>query len=107
MISTHILDTTTGNPAGNVEVNLEKRDGESWTPVATAKTNDDGRIAYDCAYEPGDYRLTFKIEQYFSDSSREYFFLDTPIAFRITDTKRKYHVPLLLNPYGMSTYRGS
>ena len=107
MISTHILDTTTGSPASSVEVSLEKRDGDSWAHIATAKTNDDGRIAYDCPNDAGDYRLTFKIEKYFSSSNREHFFLDAPIIFRITDTNRKYHVPLLLNPYGMSTYRGS
>jgi 5-hydroxyisourate hydrolase len=107
MISTHILDTTTGFPAGNVEVCLEKKDGESWEIVATARTNDDGRIAYNNPAEAGDYRLTFKIEEYFAASNREHFFLDSPVIFRITDTNRKYHVPLLINPFGQSTYRGS
>lgn len=105
MISTHILDTTKGVPAANVTVRLEKKNGESWSEVGTDKTNTDGRIAFNCPKEKGDYRLTFHIEEYFK--SEEHFFLNVPVVFRITNTERKYHVPLLLNPYGHSTYRGS
>lgn len=105
MISTHILDTTKGMPAAAVEVLLEKKNGAEWTTLATAKTNNDGRIVYDIAPVAGSYRLTFMIEDYFK--GQEHFFLNTPISFLIKDTNRKYHVPILLNPYGYSTYRGS
>jgi 5-hydroxyisourate hydrolase len=107
MISTHILDTSLGMPAKDVSVVLEKLEGLEWQKLFESKTNTDGRIAFDCAYEAGDYRLTFDIVDYFKSHNQESFFLNTPVAFRITDTKRKYHVPLLLNPYGYSTYRGS
>ncbi len=105
MISTHILDTSLGLPAAAVKVLLEKKSGEVWQPVAVGETNNDGRHAFACPAEAGDYRLTFFIEDYFR--GRESFFLNTPVSFRISDTARKYHVPLLLNPYGLSTYRGS
>jgi 5-hydroxyisourate hydrolase len=105
MISTHILDTTKGMPAANVTVVLEKKSGEDWTHVATDKTNTDGRIVYDSPKETGDYRLIFYIEDYFQ--GQEHFFLNTHIAFRVKSTERKYHVPLIVNPFGLSSYRGS
>lgn len=105
MISTHILDTTKGHPAQSVPVVLEKRVGEEWKEIGRDATNADGRIVFDCEKSAGDYRMTFFIEDYFKGEN--HFFLNTTIPFRITDTGRKYHVPLLLNPYGHSTYRGS
>jgi 5-hydroxyisourate hydrolase len=107
MISTHILDTSLGMPAKDVRVVLEKFDGKIWSQIGESKTNADGRIVFDCPYATGDYRLTFDIVDYFKKQGMESFFLDTPVGFRIVDTNRKYHVPLLLNPYGYSTYRGS
>lgn len=107
MISTHILDTSLGNPAAGVEVKLEREVGGAWKEVSKQATNADGRIAFNNAAEAGNYRLTFDIEGYFKKSGRESFFLAVPVAFRITDVNRKYHVPLLLNPFGYSTYRGS
>jgi 5-hydroxyisourate hydrolase len=105
MISTHILDTTKGLPAQSVPVKLEKLDGGSWKEIGKDQTNADGRIVFNCEKVTGDYRLTFFIEDYYKGD--EHFFLNTTIPFRIKDTNRKYHVPLLLNPYGHSTYRGS
>jgi len=105
MISTHILDTSLGAPAAGVRVTLEKKTGLEWKHLAEGVTNSDGRHAFDCPSETGDYRLTFFIEAYFN--GKESFFLNTPIAFRVNSTGRKYHVPLLLNPFGLSTYRGS
>jgi len=103
MISTHILDLSTGQPAAGVQVMLEK-DG---APLKTESTNADGRIAFQVAYEPGVYRLTFAVATYARRQGQTPFFHDVPITFEITDTGRKYHVPLLLSPYGFSTYRGS
>lgn len=107
MISTHILDTTLGKPADLVEVVLEKFDGKNWVRIFVDKTNSDGRILFNCPFEAGDYKLIFNIDSYFKKINTQAFFLDAQVAFRITDTNRKYHVPLLLNPYGYSTYRGS
>ena len=107
MISTHILDLSTGSPATGVLVTLERKSGDSWTTVQQAETNADGRIAYQCPYEAGTYRLSFGVEAYLSSQGKKPFFLDLPLVFQVTDTGRKYHVPLLLSPYGLSTYRGS
>lgn len=105
MISTHILDTTKGLPASGVSVVLEKHQESGWTEIGKEKTNTDGRIVFQCPKEQGVYRLTFCIEEYYE--TEEHFFMNTPIIFQIKNTERKYHVPLLLNPYGYSTYRGS
>lgn len=105
MISTHILDTSKGMPAANVTVTLEQMSGADWKEIGKDKTNADGRIVFDCPKVAGDYRLTFFIEDYFK--GEEHFFLNSPIIFRVKNTDRKYHVPLLLNPFGLSTYRGS
>lgn len=105
MISTHILDTSKGMPAADVKVTLEQKSGSGWKEIGTDKTNADGRIVFNCPKEAGDYKLTFFIEDYFK--SEDHFFLNSPIIFRVKNTERKYHVPLLLNPFGLSTYRGS
>jgi 5-hydroxyisourate hydrolase len=105
MISTHILDTTKGAPAQGVTVVLEKQEQDNWIIIGTDKTNVDGRIVYNCPKEAGIYKLTFETNEYFKNE--EHFFMNTPIIFKVQNTERKYHVPLLLNPYGYSTYRGS
>ena len=107
MISTHILDTSLGLPAQGVTVTLEKKVGENWTLIGSEQTNADGRIAYQCPAEAGHYRLLFQIDPYFQRNKVTPFFTLAPVIFHITDIGRKYHIPLLLNPYGYSTYRGS
>lgn len=107
MISTHILDTSLGRPAESVIVTLEKKIGDAWTTIKNDQTNSDGRIVFDCPYEAGQYRLTFQIENYFKKQNVSSFFMSVPVAFNVTDINRKYHIPLLLNPFGYSTYRGS
>jgi hydroxyisourate hydrolase len=107
MISTHILDTSIGIPAEGVFITLEKENNGAWQTLSQGTTNADGRLTFDCEKAPGNYRLLFKIESYYEKKKIESFFLDTPVHFKIKDTSRKYHVPLLLNPYGYSTYRGS
>lgn len=104
MISTHILDTSAGSPAAGVPVRLEKRSGDAWVVVGEEKTNSDGRISFACPAEGGTYVLRFDTKSYFG---KDAFFPDVPVVFHIVDTNRKYHVPLLLNPFGYSTYRGS
>lgn len=107
MISTHILDTSLGRPASNVIVDLEISDGSKWIHLESHPTNQDGRIVFQSPPQAGAYRLTFQIEAYFKKNSLPIFFTSAPVVFTIQDTMRKYHVPLLLNPYGYSTYRGS
>jgi 5-hydroxyisourate hydrolase len=108
MISTHILDTTFGTPAESVSVTLEKQAGDgSWISVGSELTNRDGRIAFQCPSDAGTYRLIFEIDPYLRQKGLTPFFISAPVVFQITDTSRKYHVPLLLNPYGYTTYRGS
>lgn len=107
MISTHILDTSIGEPAPNVKVTLEKMTTNEWEVMVEGKTNDDGRFAFDIPFETGKYRIHFHTVEYLNKRNIDNFFLDTPVAFEVKDTNRKYHVPLLLNPFGYSTYRGS
>lgn len=107
MISTHILDTSLGHPAAGVSVKLEKKNGVSWITIASESTNNDGRIAFNIPAEKGSYRLSFEIEAYFKKNKLAAFFPEASVVFQVEDTNRKYHVPLLLNPYGYSTYRGS
>ncbi len=107
MISTHILDTSRGEPAVDVLVRLEKNTADTWSTVGQEVTSPDGRISFKCPYEAGTYRLVFEIDAYFARTGTPSFFTTAPVTFVITDTNRKYHVPLLLNPYGYSTYRGT
>jgi 5-hydroxyisourate hydrolase len=106
-ISTHILDTSLGSPAADVLVQLLKQEGSSWKELSSGITNSDGRAVFQAEITPGIYQIHFQIEDYFKRSHRECFFMNTPVIFKITDLQRKYHVPLLLNPFGYSTYRGS
>jgi 5-hydroxyisourate hydrolase len=111
-ISTHILDVSRGAPAGGVAVRLDMQNtNESWSELSHAWTDDDGRVKpFFLVQEPllgGTYRLVFDTEAYFSNLNQEYFYPQVTIAFRIDDEAQHYHVPLLISPYGYSTYRGS
>lgn len=105
MISTHILDTTKGSAAKGVKVILSRKFQGQWTKVSEGETNADGRFVFETEKVGGDYQIEFLIEEYFN--GQEHFFLNTPVRFKISNLERKYHVPLLLNPYGFSTYRGT
>lgn len=108
MISTHILDTSVGLPAASVRVDLERRTaGGDWTRIGSDATNTDGRIAFPVPFESGEYRLIFHVGDYSQSKSQTPFFPEVTVHVNITDTSRKYHIPLLLNPFGYSTYRGS
>src|SRR3989338_214898 len=106
MISTHILDTSRGHPAADVRVELELQFGDKWKRIGSETTNADGRISFNAPADAGTYRLKFHIDEYFQRNQVTPFFPLATVVFRISDTARKYHVPLLLNPYGYSTYRG-
>ena len=111
-ISTHILDTAQGRPADGVYVVLELQNhDESWTSLSEAWTDEDGRVKpfflVDSHLEAGTYRLVFDTEGYFTRVEKECFFPQVSIVFSIGDTPQHYHVPLLISPFGYSTYRGS
>ena len=109
-ISTHILDTSKGTPAQNVEVVLYQQQDENWNEIAKGVTNSDGRIpdllSKETIIEPGVYKLKFDTKEYFDASAVQTFYPFVEIVFEIK-TDAHYHVPLLLNPFGYSTYRGS
>lgn len=107
MISTHILDTSRGCAAVGVQVSLEKKVNNQWQSIAQSATNADGRISFSVAKDAGIYRLQFQVEEYFKKSNITPFFLDVPVVFHVQDTNRNYHIPLLLNPFGYNTYRGT
>src|SRR4029077_4473641 len=108
-ITTHVLDTARGWPASGVPVLLEIREGEGWREAGRAATDADGRVKQLLAAPPsaGVYRLTFGTETYFRAQGIEAFYPEASIVFHVRDAARHYHVPLLLSPYGYSTYRGS
>jgi len=112
MISTHILDTSRGIPAANVVVTLYKtgdfkQSETEWEKIKTGTTNADGRFVFDCPRVAAHYKIEFDIDSYYAASNEKHFFVFVPAIFLVEDTTRNYHVPLLLNPYGYSTYRGS
>lgn len=110
-ISTHILDTSAGRPAAGVTVRLTYRQGGSWKLVSEAVTNEDGRVpvllAPDEPAAAGTYRLMFDVADYFATRQQDTFYAEIAIEFVMRDPSQHYHVPLLLSPYGYSTYRGS
>lgn len=110
-VTTHVLDTMRGAPAMGVPVRLEKQTSPgSWQLIGKAVTDSDGRAASllppDWAFEPGVYRLTFDTAAYFKTLERLSFYPHVEIVFEARE-RAHYHVPLLLAPYGYSTYRGS
>jgi 5-hydroxyisourate hydrolase len=111
-ITTHVLDTGRGLPAMGVAVLLERADeaGQMQT-LARGVTDSDGRLRdllpEDEALEPGTYRLSFDTGGYFTATSVEGFYPEVSIVFSAREGETHYHVPLLLSPYGYSTYRGS
>jgi 5-hydroxyisourate hydrolase len=105
-VSTHVLDTARGRPAGGVSVTLERADGGP--SIATGTTDDDGRVAElgpdDLA--AGVYRLRFDTASYFAATGQDGFFPEVAVSFEVA-AGQHYHVPVLLSPFAYSTYRGS
>lgn len=127
-ITTHVLDTARGRPASPVLVALDLRSGNSWRRVARAHTDAAGRAtlvptvsegrpvgtrsgpaedAASAAWAAGTYRLTFDTGAYFHAVGVEPFFPEVAVVFELRDPHQHHHVPLLLSPFGYSTYRGS
>jgi 5-hydroxyisourate hydrolase len=114
-LTTHVLDTARGLPASGLRIQLFSLQGGARREVASATTNDDGRIDGPVAegegFEAGEYELVFHAGAYFDRIGLELpkpKFLDTVVLrFGVADPGQHYHVPLLLSPFGYSTYRGS
>ena len=112
-VSSHILDTSTGVPASGVMVTMWRMGGTDtgvWTKLQSRLTNSDGRasnfISWD-DFTPGTYKMHFASGQYFKERQTETFYPYAEVVFEIKDPEVHYHIPLLLNPFGYSTYRGS
>ena len=109
-ITTHVLDAQRGVPAAGVAVELSRREGEGWALVASGVTDADGRLKdllKDVPLSVGTYRITFDTYAYFSANKVEHFYPEVSIVFVVANAASHYHVPLLLSPFGISSYRGS
>ena len=111
-ITTHILDVSAGVPAGGVAVTLERQtSGGDWEIIGKGETDDDGRLrdllSSNADLQIGNYRLTFDTGNYFFDRQVDSFYPQVMVAFTVFSSREHYHVPLLLSPFGYSTYRGS
>jgi 5-hydroxyisourate hydrolase len=111
-ITTHILDISTGRPASGVPVTLEfKSQSKGWEQVGAGETDADGRVGdlldKKMVFFPGHYRITFDTGIYFAGQEIVAFYPQVTVMFTVRDANQHYHVPLLLSPFGYSTYRGS
>lgn len=105
-LSTHVLNLSTGQPAMGIKVSLSKEG----VLLGEGITDSDGRFAdfvEDANLAPGQYQLNFDVADFFSGQALEAFYSTIPVVFVVKDGSRHHHVPLLLSPYGYSTYRGS
>ena len=112
MISTHVLDTARGRPAADMPVVLEQVSASgARREVGRGSTDGDGRVrelmASGMTLEAGTYCLTFECANYFATAGIEGFYPRVLILFTVRDPEQHHHVPLLLSPYGYSTYRGT
>jgi 5-hydroxyisourate hydrolase len=110
-ITTHVLDVSLGRPAANVSVILEAQSAAGqWTETTRGTTDADGRLrewAAAKALPAGIYRLTFDTRAYFVARKIASMYPQVVIVFEVRDAQEHYHIPLLLSPFGYSTYRGS
>ncbi len=110
-ITTHILDVARGRPARDVRVILSVRGADGWQRIAYAMTDRDGRagelLDNDYPLESGTYRLRFETGAYMQRCGVETFYPYAEVVFQVANVEEHFHVPLLLSPFGYSTYRGS
>lgn len=114
-LTTHVLDTSSGTPASNLRIDLYAVDGDERTLLKTVHTNEDGRTEYPMldgdSMNAGTYEMVFHAGTYLRNNglnTSDPLFLDLiPIRFGIANAGQHFHVPLLLSPFGYSTYRGS
>ncbi len=109
-ITTHVLDTATGAPARGIRITCDKMKGDAFEELASGVTDADGRITdllSPKSLESGTYRMTFHVGAYHESKGVKGFYPEVAVVFEIEQTDEHYHVPLLLSPFGYSTYRGS
>jgi len=109
-ITTHVLDTSIGRPAAEILVQLFRIDGDQPLLIAASITDQDGRaseLGSEWELLRGRYRLHFEVASYFSAQGKPTFYPEVVIDFLIDDAHFHYHIPLLISPFGYSTYRGS
>ena len=115
-LTTHVLDTARGCPAQGIKIDLFKLTAEyDLVRIASGETNNDGRLSKSILsgndFRKGKYQITFYVKEYlelyFKDFSENLFLEEIPVRFMISQSMEHYHVPLLLSPFGYSTYRGS
>jgi 5-hydroxyisourate hydrolase len=110
-ITTHVLDTSRGRPAIGVEVILQIRSGHEWKQLGAGLTDANGRCntltTEGVPLESGTYRLLFNIGPYYHAQHVDTFYAQIPIVFEAPHPETHYHIPLLISPYGYSTYRGT
>jgi 5-hydroxyisourate hydrolase len=110
VITTHVLDLSAGRPGRGIAIELERADHGIWRLVGGGVTDDDGRLRTltpTATVNEGIYRIRFQVGPYFAAQQIEPFFPVVEIQFVVSDGAQHYHVPLLLSPFGFSTYRGS
>lgn len=109
-ITTHVLDTSKGKPAEEITVILYYLANDQWEEIAQAKTNSNGKVPEltdeNLLEKEGIFKLRFETKNYFGKNQIKTFYPYVEIVFEVTKDQH-YHVPLLLNPFGYSTYRGS
>ena len=110
-ITTHVLDTAVGKPAKGIAISLFEWRENAWQALANGQTNADGRVSdllnADAILSAGRYRVLFELEAYFKAQEVSAFYPYADVVFDITGDGQHYHIPLLLSPFGYSTYRGS
>ncbi len=111
-ITTHVLDTAQGKPAKEITAVLAfQGQNNAWQELGSGKTNQDGRITDLLSdvhsLQKGLYKITFETADYFRDCGKKGFYPSVQILFEIEDPNQHYHIPLLLSPFGYTTYRGS
>jgi 5-hydroxyisourate hydrolase len=109
-LSTHVLDTSLGRPAAGLRVTLEPR-SDAGAVIGTGTTDANGRVSDVLgggkSLSPGEYSIRFHVADYFVRTGREVFFPEVAVQFVVKAGDEHYHIPLLLSPFGYSTYRGS
>ena len=109
-ITSHVLDTALGRPASGLRVRLQLRAADGWRTLAERATNQDGRVTDLLApgtLKRGSYKMIFETGEYLLASGRPVFYPQVEILFLVDVEAEHYHIPLLLSPFGYSTYRGS
>jgi 5-hydroxyisourate hydrolase len=110
-LTTHVLDTALGRPATGLLITLERLESNgAWSEISQGRTNEDGRLRDllpTGGLEAKTYRLTFHCGEYFGRLGHKTFYPFVPVVFEISAVTEHHHVPLLISPFGYSTYRGS